>query len=155
SDRKLATEVPDGVIPVLSRWSQLPTSSGTVPHTWRPITAHWHGRCWIAQKILWMSLTDLRFARRGDTLEVSHREHREAYLPSENYRPSLIGDLHMASRGCLHLLVAAMLAVAAGLGQPAAAHAQNPAKKKIEFNRDIRPILANNCLACHGPDNNL
>jgi hypothetical protein len=25
----------------------------------------------------------------------------------------------------------------------------------VEFNRDVRPILANHCLLCHGPDNNL
>src|ERR1700704_269252 len=23
---------------------------------------------------------------------------------------------------------------------------------KVDFSRDIRPILANNCLLCHGPD---
>ena len=28
------------------------------------------------------------------------------------------------------------------------------ATAEIGFNRDIRPIFAENCLACHGPDNN-
>ncbi|WP_397568143.1 PSD1 and planctomycete cytochrome C domain-containing protein [Schlesneria sp. T3-172] len=28
------------------------------------------------------------------------------------------------------------------------------ADRKIEFNRDIRPILSNNCYLCHGPDKN-
>src|SRR5438132_10742141 len=26
------------------------------------------------------------------------------------------------------------------------------AQTKIEYNRDIRPILAENCFSCHGPD---
>ena len=30
--------------------------------------------------------------------------------------------------------------------------AANSASGKIEYNRDIRPILAENCFACHGPD---
>ncbi len=28
------------------------------------------------------------------------------------------------------------------------------AEPKIEFNRDIRPVLSNNCYLCHGPDKN-
>src|SRR5881275_1976513 len=39
------------------------------------------------------------------------------------------------------------LCLGAGMPVPAAR-----AGEKLEYNRDIRPILAENCFACHGPD---
>jgi len=38
------------------------------------------------------------------------------------------------------------------VGLPAVAAQRNVAK--IDFNREVRPILSDHCYACHGPDEN-
>ena len=43
----------------------------------------------------------------------------------------------------MRLLVASLVLVTVG---PAIA------QTKVDFNRDVRPILSDNCFACHGPD---
>jgi hypothetical protein len=43
-------------------------------------------------------------------------------------------------------------ALASGIYAWAASTENAPLPDRIEFNRDIRPILAENCYSCHGPD---
>ncbi|MXW35924.1 MAG: DUF1549 domain-containing protein, partial [Chloroflexi bacterium] len=60
---------------------------------------------------------------------------------------------NLSTRG-LWPLAAAILALAAGpfAGAPAAAGQDAAAAPAVDFQRQVRPILADNCFQCHGPD---
>src|SRR5262245_27533148 len=53
-------------------------------------------------------------------------------------------------RACLEHRVLVCLAVLVGLSGRSTAN--DPRSPAVEFNRDIRPILSDNCFQCHGPD---
>src|SRR5207342_1678280 len=45
-----------------------------------------------------------------------------------------------------------LLALLGCLSLPVLLASSAEAGKTVDFARDVRPILANNCFACHGPD---
>src|SRR5207302_1745461 len=54
-------------------------------------------------------------------------------------RSNVLGIRHLILAGCL--LLASLIPTRAEPPQPV-----------VDFNRQIRPILSENCFACHGPD---
>src|SRR5262245_20115565 len=68
-------------------------------------------------------------------------------LPARARPPGALGDSLM--RGpCVPALVVSLALI--GLWRPAPAEA--PAAPAVDYNRDVKPILADKCYACHGPD---
>ena len=55
-------------------------------------------------------------------------------------------------RNGICLLIVAVLAVWFSLPIATEAASPEPASARIDFNRDVRPLLSDNCFACHGPD---
>ena len=88
---------------------------------------------------------------------ADRRRNTESAAPSENATakrlrqgvrrtvPTSRGEI--MTRSVPHLTLTATAVIAAAL-----ASGRAPAAETLQYNRDIRPILCENCFTCHGPD---
>ncbi len=73
----------------------------------------------------------------------------QRYRMKNSERASLVARSTICSR----VLLSGFLAIAT-FGDAATAATQKATPAKVEYNRDVRPILSDNCFLCHGPDKN-
>ena len=58
------------------------------------------------------------------------------------------------TRGMVAWIARTWLWVCVSMFSVRVATTAEPIPETIQFNRDVRPILADHCFACHGPDKN-